>query len=431
MADPRFAAGLALLGRRDVGRLFLAYLVTYTGTAMAPIAMAFGLLDLTGSTRDAGIVVAAPTAASILVLLVGGAIADRTSRQRVIVSAEAIAMLAQLAIASLFLSGVATVPGLAFLMLVNGVAMAFNAPASVGLIVQVAEREDLQAVNALLGTARNSALAIGAALGGVLVSTVGAGVTLAIDGLSFGVSALLVLGLRPRIQRAPEAASILEDLRRGASEFFSHTWLWVIVAQFSLIVAVHESLFGLIGPAVARIDMDGARSWGFIAAAFGVGTFVGGLLSLRIAPRRPMRLGTLLTFTFVGLPAALSFPLPFGVIAAIAFAEGCAGQIFAVLWYTTLQRKIPEDMLSRVSAYDHLGSIGLAPAGIVAAGFLFEALGARATLWIGVATVLVPTAIAFGVRDVRTMTWDDPAPEEREGGRRASRGDALATGGER
>jgi MFS family permease len=133
---------------------------------MAPIAMAFGVLELTGSTEDAAIVIAAPTLASIAVLLIGGVLADRTSRQMLIVFAEALAMLAQFSIAYLFLSEKATVFALTGLMLVLGVAMALNAPASTGLIVQLVEREELQAINALLGMARNGAKAGGAALGG-------------------------------------------------------------------------------------------------------------------------------------------------------------------------------------------------------------------------------------------------------------------------
>ena len=403
MADGGFRAALALLREHDVSRLFVAYLVTYTGTAMAPIAMAFGVLELTGSTRDTGLVIAVPTAASVAVLLVGGVLADRTSRQRMVVLAELLAMSAQLAIAVLFLSGTATVPLLMLLMLVNGVAMALNAPAAMGLIIQIVERDELQAVNAVLGTARNGAMAIGAALGGILVAAFGAGVTLAVDAVSFGVAALLMMSLRPRQQARPEEASAIQDLRLGWREFTSHTWLWVIVLQFSLLVAAMESVFGLIGPAMARLHMGGATDWGFIAAAFGGGTLVGGIVSLRVRPRYPMRFATLCTFTFCALPLALSVPLPVSLIAAAAFVEGVAGQLFAVLWYTTLQRKVPAHLISRVSAYDHLGSIALAPLGIVAAGFLFELLGGRTTLLIAAGMVVLPSLAALSVRDVRMV----------------------------
>ena len=394
---------MELLRQPNVSRLFIAYVITYTGTAMAPIAMAFGVLELTGSTRDAAIVIAAPTIASIAILLVGGVLADRTSRHRMIVLAEFLAMLAQFSIAYLFLSETATVPMLTLFALVNGIAMALNAPAAMGLVIQIVDRDQLQTVNALLGTARNGAMVAGAVLGGILVSVFGAGVTMAIDAASFGVSALLVLSLRPRLQIQPEKASVFQDLRLGWREFVSHTWLWVIVLQFSLLVAVVESVVGLLGPAVALEHMNGATDWGFIAASFGGGTLVGGILSLKLKPEYPMRFATLCTFAFCALPLSLSVPLPVVLVAAAAFLEGVAGQIFAVLWYTTLQQKIPAHLLSRVGAYDHLGSLALAPLGIVVAGFLFELIGFRSTLLISALTIILASMAAFSVRDVRRM----------------------------
>lgn len=397
-------AGIRLLKDPNIAKMFFAYLVSYTGTAMAPIAMAFGVLELTGSTRDAAIVIAAPTLAAILILLIGGVIADRTSRQRVIYSAEALAMLAQLCMAALFLSGTATIPLLTFFMLVNGAAMAFHTPAATGFIIQLVDKENLQNANALLGTARNGAMAGGAALGGVLVAAFGAGITLLIDAISFGISAILVWSLSARVQVQPAAASMFEDLRLGWREFISHTWLWVIVLQFSLIVAATESVFGLIGPAVAKEQLGGAVAWGFIASGFGIGTLLGGLAGMKIRPKHPMRIASCLALFFAGIELTLAVPLALHWIVAAAFVTGLTGQIFGVLWYTTLQTKVPEQMLSRVSAYDHLGSIGLAPLGIVAAGILYESLGYRTTLLIAASLILIPTLLVLCVRDVRMMT---------------------------
>lgn len=406
MPDNSYRAGFSLLKNPNVNRMFVAYLVSYTGTAMAPIAMAFGVLELTGSTTDAAIVIAAPTLASIAVLLIGGVIADRTSRQRVIYGSESLAMLAQFSLAYLFLSNTATVPWLTFFMLINGLAIAFHAPAATGLIIQLVDQKDLQATNALLGTARNGAMAGGAALGGILVAAFGAGVTLVIDAVSFGLSALLVYSLKPKLQAQLAAASIFEDLRTGWREFTSHTWLWVIVLQFSLIVASGEAVFGLIGPAVAREQMGGAADWGFIASGFGLGTLVGGIVGMKIRPKHPMRFATFCVFFFCGVDLTLAVPLPVLAIATAAFISGFAGQLFSVLWYTTLQTKVPAQMLSRVSAYDHLGSIALAPLGIVVGGILFEAVGFRTTLILAAMTVIVPTLIVLCVRDVRMMTTE-------------------------
>ena len=396
--------GLALLRQPNVNRMFAAYLISHTGNAMAPIAMAFGVLDLTGRTSDASFVIAAPTLASILVLLIGGAVADRTSRQRVIYSSEFCAMASQLTMAWLFLSGTATVPLLTIFMLINGVAMAFYAPASTGFVIQLVESKDLQAANALLGMARNGAVAGGAALGGILVATIGAGATLVVDALSFGLSALLVLSLKPKVQERTGDGSILEDLRLGWREFTSHTWLWTMVLQFTLIVAAGEAVFGLIGPAVTREMMNGAVDWGFIVAGFGVGTLVGGVLAMRLHPKYPMRFAAICVFSFCGVSLMLSIPATVWIIVLAAFVQGVTGQFFSVLWYTTLQKKVPGNMLSRISAYDHLGSIALAPMGIVVGGFLYEAFGFRPTLLLAAAAVVLPTALVLCVRDVRMMT---------------------------
>ena len=388
----------------DVAKLFFAYLVTYTGSAMAPIAVAFGVLELTGSAKDAAIVIAAPTLAAIAVILFGGVIADRTSRKYVLVIAEVLSMLSQLAIGLLFIFGEPTVPVLTGLMLINGIAMAFNAPAATGLVVQIVEKHELQDANVMLGTARNGAIAGGAALGGLLVATFGAGLTLIIDAMTFGISAFLIGTLNVKVHAAIEPASMFEDLRLGWWEFTSHTWLWTIVMQFSLIVAAIESTFGLLGPAIAKDMLGGAISWGNIAASFGVGTLLGGLIAFKIRPKHPMFVGSLLVFVFATVPLSLSVPLAVPIIAVMAFAAGVAGQIFSVLWYTTLQQQVPAHLLSRVSAYDHLGSIVLAPLGIVIAGMLYEWVGYELTMYMVAATIILPTAAVLCVKDVRSMS---------------------------
>ena len=404
MKNRSIREGLHLLHKPDVRKLFIAYLISYTGTAMAPIAMAFGVLELTGSTADAGIVIAAPTLASIVILLLGGVLADRTSRQRVMVFAEYLAMLAQFGIAFLFLSELASLPLLVLLALTNGIAIALNIPAASGLVTQLVEKDELQGLNALLGIARNGAVTGGAALGGILVAAFGAGVTLMIDALSFGLSALLVMTLKPSRQIAPEKASFFYDLKLGWKEFTSHTWLWVIVLQFAFVVAAFESVIGLLGPAIARSQLGGAAAWGFIAASLGAGTLVGGLVAMKIQVKYPMRFGTYCVFLLTGIPLTLAVPLSTAVVACAAFLAGFGIQLFAVIWYTTLQTKVPGQMLSRVSAYDHLGSVALAPAGIVIAGFLFEHIGATTTLLIAALTILLPTAAVLCVKNVRMMT---------------------------
>lgn len=403
MAGGSIREGLNLLRNGNFARLFAAYLITFTGSAMAPIAIAFGVLNLTGSTSDSAIVIAAPIFAQVVVLLIGGALADRTSRQWMMVGSESVAAVSQLIVAGLFLTGNATVPVLTLFMLINGVALAFNTPAATGFIPQVVERDELQAANALLGTARSSAATVGAALAGVLVAAFGAGVAIAIDGVTFALSALLVFGIRPRAQDEAEEGTLLEDLRVGWREFVAHQWLWTVVLQFTIMVAAFEAVFGLLGPAIARLEMNGAVDWGMVMASMGVGTIIGGFVAMKLSPARPMLFAVLCCFLFAGTPAALAFVMPLYWIVAAALIGGVAGQVFAVMWYTTLHREIPSTMLSRVSAYDHLGSIALAPLGVVIGGFLFEWIGGRSTLMIAVAAIIVPTMLVLFVPGVRQL----------------------------
>jgi len=406
VSRPQFRDAGELLRDPDFAKLFSAHMVAWFGTSMAPIAMAFGVLHVTGSARDTGVVVACQTAAQIVVLLFGGVVADRMSRRRVMVSADLLAMSSQATMAIAFVTEHAHVPLMMALMVCNGVALAFHQPALMGFIPQVVKPEKLQSANALLGTARSGAFALGAACAGVLVAMFGSGPTIAIDAAGFAVAALLVSRIRANPASPSRAATMLADLKSGWSEFVSHRWLWVIVLQFSLVVAAGQSIYGLIGPMVAKQSMGGPPDWGFISAAFGIGTLCGGFVAMRLNVVHPMRAATLCVFAFAAPALLLATTTKVWLVALGTFAHGVCGQNFGVLWMTTVQRKIPTEMLSRVSAYDALGSFALAPLGIVAAGVAVEALGTQTTAWIAVAMVVVPTALALLVRDVRQMRLD-------------------------
>jgi len=390
--------------------MFFAYFISFTGTSMAPIAMAFGILELTGSTKETAFVIAMPTLASILVLVLGGVIADRSSRQRVIVRAESAAMLVQLIIATLFLTGYASITAMIILMLINGVAIAFNAPASSGFITQLVAQKDLQATNALLGMARNMALIIGAALGGTLVALIGAGWTILIDAISFGFSGLLVYTIVPKQQIKHQPDSIVKELVLGWKEFTAHKWIWVIVLQFAFVVAGIDAFMGLIGPSVAKDYFNGPSDWGLIAGAVGCGTLIGGVIAFKLTVNYPMRLATICVLFFSLIPLAMAISSPLYIIILSAILAGLGIQIFNVIWFTMLQTKIPAEMLSRVCAYDHIGSISLAPLGIVIFGFLYDFLGHQFVLILMAFIIIIPTLLVLLVKDVWKMRAISPLP---------------------
>ena len=116
-----------------------------------------------------------------------------------------------------------------------------------------------------------------------------------------------------------------------------------------------------------------------------------------------MWVASLCVFTFA-LPALLlSVFAPLWSIALGFYAAGLCVQVFGVLWNTTVQTMVAPEALSRVSAYDHMGSIGLAPLGIAATGWLVEGMGAQETLWIAAAMILLPTAAVLAVPEVRSL----------------------------
>jgi len=158
-----------------------------------------------------------------------------------------------------------------------------------------------------------------------------------------------------------------------------------------------------LGPAVARDSLGGPVAWGVVSASFGLGTLAGGIIALKLIIQRPMLVASLSVLTFSFIPLALAVPLPVSLVCCAAVITGIGGQLFGVLWYTTLQQRVPHHLLSRVSAYDHLGSIILAPMGLILAGVLFEALGARTTLLLAATTIILPTIAVLFVREVRDL----------------------------
>lgn len=392
-----------LLRDANVARLAAARFISTFGTAMAPVAMAFGVLDLTGSPRLVGLVLASQTAAQVAVQLFGGALADRWSRQRLMVAAECLAAASQTTMALLLFAESDRVWALAGLMAVNGVAFALFHPASIGIVPQLVSRDRLQPANAILTLAQSGAFGLGGAVAGLVVAVAGAGWAIALDAASFVVSAWLVAGMRPGAQERGEPTHLWHQLRDGWREFTAHRWLWTIVLQFSVLVAGWQGGLNVVGPVVAARELGGAASWGWVTGALGAGLLAGGIVGMRVTFARPLLVATfgilMLALPLVGLAAGASLTM----VVAGAFLAGLGAQVFAVIWYTALHTRVAPEAISRVSAYDSVGSIAFAPLGEAAAGPLVEAVGARPALWWASALVVVPTLAVLVVPEVRRL----------------------------
>ena len=371
---------------------------------MAPIALAFGVLDLTHSETDLGIVLAANWVPQLVLILLGGVFADRLPRHLVMVGANAISALAQGGIAYLLLTGKAELWHLIALQVLRGAAFSFFFPASAGLVPETVSPPRLQQANVLLGMSRNATSIFGAALGGALVAVSSPGWALAFDSATYLASAAILARMHLPLRAAQaEAPKLLRELADGWSEFVSRRWLWTIVVAAGFGNMAATGATGVYGPLVAKDYLGGAAAWGVITACEGIGLLLGGLILLRYRPQRPL---------FVGVAALLVWALPLvclaslrttAVIAAGYLLAGIALELFNTSWAVALQQHVPLEKLSRVSAYDALGSFVFIPAGLTLAGPVAQAVGLTNALWLAAAVVMLTDLAILSVREVREL----------------------------
>ncbi|MGV4982053.1 MFS transporter [Streptomyces sp. NRAIS4] len=405
--------------------LVCARVISVLGNGFARVALAFAVLALPGAGAGRlSLVLACQSLPQLVFILAGGVIADRMSRSRLMVLADVLGAGAYAALASMVLSRHAPVAAMCLLAVVAGTATALFAPAMDGLVPLVVPAHRLQQANGLLRVGTNGSLLLGLALSGVAVALVGAGWALALNAVSFIVSAALTSRLRVAAPPRRRAAG-WADLREGWHEFASRQWLWAVVAQYAVVVAALNANVGVLGPLTAEQHLGGARSWSVIVAAQALGAIAGAGLAARVRVNRPILTAVLCTFPAAVPIALLSAEAPVWLIATAIFGAGIASDVFGVLWATTIQREVPEQVLSRVSSYDWFGSLAFAPLGLLIAGPIGAAVGtSRALAGCAALIVLATTAalLAPQVRNLRAVAdVSSGAASSAEGRRRVCR----------
>jgi MFS family permease len=388
--------------------LFAGRAISSLGDRLVPVALAFAVLDLTGSVTDLGLVIAAQTTPLILLVLFGGVWADRLPRQRVMLASDCVRAVAQATSAALLLTGSAHIWQLMVLQALYGGAEAFFGPASTAVVAQTVGEEELQPANAMLGLADNAASIAGPALAGVIVATASPGWGLAFDAATFLASGAFLLALRIAPAKIEPRRSTLTELREGWRAFSSRRWMWASVLFFTLYIALVYDPWQVLGPAVAREHLGGAAAWAAISASLGAGAVMGGLLGLRWRPRLPLRLAFLMfVVTGPALLALLGAHAPLAAIIPMAILDGAAASLFNTWWFTAQQTEVPAAELSRVSSWDYLGSLAFEPAGLVVVGPVAGVIGVSGTLYgaagigvlLAVAVLLVPEVRNFSPRE--------------------------------
>jgi MFS family permease len=396
---------LGALAERNYRLFFSSTTISALGDGVAQIALVFAVLDISNSPASIGIVLASRQAAAAIVTLAAGVFADRLPRHLVLVAASVVQGAVQAIAGALLLTGHATVLSLALLAVVYGVAEGFVLPASQGLIPAVVSSVRLQQANALLGLSR-SALGFGApALGGVLVTLGSPGSAILLDAASFGVAAVLLarVAIDARADEV-EPEPFLRELREGWNAFRRQTWIWTTIVFFGIGNFAGAALF-VLGPVVAKRYLGGAWTWSVLVSMFGAGAIVGGLFAMRWRPKRPLLASCVAAIPYGSQTLAMGLHLPWEALAVVAFVTGVGLSIHLALWFTTFQRLVPKEHLSRVSSYDALGSFVLIPVGSALAGPVASWVGIYPTL---VGSGLISLACIFvviaqpSVREIRS-----------------------------
>jgi MFS family permease len=379
--------------------------VSTIGSVMAPVALAFAVLDLTGSASALGVVVAARTLPQVLFLLVGGAVADRFSRSLVMQVSHILSALTQGIVAVLLLTGTASLWMVIVLEALNGIVSAFTFPAFQGIVPQVVPRSHLQQANALLGFSRNGLAILGPTIGALIVVTAGSGWAIAVDALTWAVAAVCMSRVRvtgSASRGSADDTSMWRDIVEGWSAFTSLTWVWVVVAAASLLNAIQAGAINTLGPVVAQATI-GRAHWGWVLSAEAAGLLLMTFALMWWRLRNPLRTGMLGVALMAGPILVLGLDPSVLPLVVLGFLAGCGIEVFSIGWQTALQEHVPEHLLSRVSSYDALGSLVAVPVGAVVFGPLADKFGTERVLVVsGVVYVVVAlsTLLSRSVRDL-------------------------------
>ena len=374
---------------------WLAQTVSLLGDRVYSVALPFLLFELGGDAGQLGQLLATYMVPQVLFLLVGGVLVDRLPRRMTLIVSNLFHVAVLAIVILLMVGGRLELVHLYALSALFGLASAFFMPATASIVPQLVARESLTRANAVRSLAGELAGILGPPLGGLLVTLGGLTLALSFDAATFVVGALCLLAVRPRPLAKKEenegASNYLTDLREGFRYVVGSTWLWVTILIFSLVNVFGSGVMVVLLPLLAEARFAGAASLGWLLSGVAGGALLSSLVLNQLGTLRRRGLLAYLAVVVSGLAlVGLSFApqVGWGVVATVLL--GSSLTVFSVVWETTMQELVPDEVLGRVVSIDMLGSFALLPLGFLLTGYLAEviALG-QVALWYGGATVLL------------------------------------------
>lgn len=400
---------LAPLRHRDFRLLLTGQTVSSFGNSISNVAVPFQLLALGASPLQLGITVAIETVAAVAFLLLGGAVADRWQRRTLILASDAVAGAVVSILAVLSASGTLRIEHIYVAAVFLGAAEAFLSPAFNAIIAELVPPEILRAGNAARLLSRSAARIAGPTVGGLVVAFISPAAAFAIDALTFAFSFGTLLFARPDRRTIAPASSIVAEIREGFGYVFRYRWLWTTTAYFMLVNVAYAGQSGVMTPLLVRDTLGGdARVFGFVNSAYGVGTIVAGIVVAQLAMRRPGRVmfafEVLAALSVLAVGLSPTLPVLLGAMALMGVSLASS----TVIWQSLLQRRVPAQVLGRVSSIDLLGNSVINPLAPLIAAALIGPIGPAGTFVAagGYALALVTVAvIASPLRDMEDAAF--------------------------
>ncbi|MFJ4875043.1 MFS transporter [Streptomyces sp. NPDC088745] len=387
-------------------RLWASQATGAVGDQVLPVALSLYVLERGGGASGVGLVLGGRAVALVLCLLIGGVIADRLRRTRILIGADCFRAVLLLA-AGLLLTRL-PLGALPVITALVGAGEALSRPASRSLVPNLLPAALLERGNALVSAVQRGSAVLGAMLGVTAVALIGTRTALLVVSGVFALGALVVARIPDERRDAKGRASVLAEAAEGLRAIRRRPWVMAMMGTVCLHLFAGSATALTLLPIVAREELGGDFAYGVVLSAMGIGALPAIVLAGRWRPasRGTVSVVALTGYALVPLSLAAPFPLP-AVVVCFALG-GFVVELYFVYWVSALQRAFPDAVLGKVFALDQLGAYALLPVGYALVGPLVALLGTTVTLVAGGVVVALSSLLCLLVPGVKR--FEDPVP---------------------
>jgi MFS family permease len=371
------------LNNKKFSSLLFGQTLSRIGDFLFQIAIAWWVLEKTGSATAMGTVLFFSTLPMVVFVLIGGVVVDRMPRGLLLFISDMARCFIMVVGTWLAYTNQLVLWEIYVIAILFGFADAFFLPAYTALIQQIVAEDDLPSANSINSLSMQFGRVAGPAIGGIVVGFGGTAIAFGFNALSFFIGALTVAPLLnlPAPAREEESGFTLkhfiEDLRGGFDTIFSSPILWVAILVFAFTNITLAGPYSIAMPFLVQQKLGGdERMLGFIYAIFPIGYAIASLVmgSFQKIRYRGIIIYVCSAVAGIGL-GVFGFGLPLYLLAVAALMNGAALEIASLIWANLMQELVPPEKMGRVSSVDALGSFALLPIGFAFTGWLIDRIG--------------------------------------------------------